>query len=205
MATYHRRQLVALRQALDEARFGSERTLNLRAALPTAEEAVRRAEAWLRQQQASRAGEVLVVTGRGNASPGGVSVVREHVLRLLASLRRRGVVAEVREHTPGSFVVRLASLRTLAEAPRRRREARAAAPPADPPTIRELEPETRVLLRRLAEHALQALGIAAGESFVEAEMLRQFGLLGAAIPDGAERERRLRDVLRRAIDEYAEG
>jgi hypothetical protein len=205
LATYHRRQLVALRQALDEARFGAERTLNLRATLPTAEEATRRAEAWLRQQQAARAGEVLVVTGRGNASPGGVSVVRERVVRLLASLRRRGVVAEVREHTPGSFVVRLASLRTLTEAPRRRRETTAAPPPADPPAIRELEPETRHLLRRLAEQALQALGIAAGEPFVEAEMVRQFALLAAGVPDGADREARLRDVIQRAIDDYLEG
>jgi hypothetical protein len=205
LATYHRRQLVALRQALDEARFGTERTLNLRATLPSAEEATRRTEAWLRQQQAARAGEVLVVTGRGNASPGGVSVVREQVVRLLASLRRRGVVADVREHTPGSFVVRLASLRTLTEAPRRRRETTAAPPPADPPAIRELEPETRRLLRRLAEHALQALGIAAGEPFVEAEMVRQFALLAAGVPDGADREARLRDVIQRAIDDYLEG
>jgi hypothetical protein len=205
LATYHRRQLVALRQALDEARFGSERTLNLRASLPSAEEATRRAEAWLRQQQAARAGEVLVVTGRGNASPGGVSVVREQVVRLLASLRRRGVVADVREHTPGSFVVRLASLRTLTEAPRRRREPAAAPPPADPPAIRELEPETRRLLRRLAEHALQGLGIAGGEPFVEAEMIRQFALLAAGVPDGADREARLRDVIQRAIDDYLEG
>lgn len=206
MATYHRRQLVALRQALDEARFGSERTLNLRAALPSADEATRRAEAWLRQQQAARAGEVLVITGRGNSSPGGVSVVREAVARLFSSLRRRGVVAEVREHTPGSFVVRLASLRELAEAPRRKRE-RSAAPsaPADPPAIAELEPETRVLLRRLAELALNALGIESGATFIEAEMVRQFALLAAGVPDGAEREPRLRTVLARAIAEYEEG
>jgi hypothetical protein len=205
LATYHRRQLVALRQALDEARFGVERTLNLRATLPSAEEAARRAEAWLRQQQASRAGEVLVITGRGNASPGGVSVVREQIVRLFASLRRRGVVADVREHTPGSFVVRLASLRTLAEAPRRRREPAARPTPIDPPAIRELEPETRLLLRRLAEHALQALGIAADESFVEAEMVRQFALLAAGVPQAADRERRLREVLQTAIDDYLEG
>ncbi len=205
MATYHRRQLVALRQALDEARFGSERTLNLRATLPSAEEATRRAEAWLRQQQAASAGEVLVVTGRGNSSPGGVSVVREAVARLLSSLRRRGVVADVREHTPGSYVVRLASLRDLAEAPRPKRERAAPAPhPADPPAIAALEPETRALLRRLAEQALDALGIATGEPFVEAEMVRQFALLAAGVPDGADRERRLRVVLARAIDEYEE-
>lgn len=205
MATYHRRQLVALRQALDEARFGSERTLNLRATLPSAEEATRRAEAWLRQQQVAGAGEVLVVTGRGNSSPDGVSVVREAVGRLLSSLRRRGVVADVREHTPGSYVVRLASLRDLAEAPRRKRERATPAPVhADPPAIAALEPETRALLRRLAEQALDALGVATGEPFVDAEMVRQFALLAAGVPDGADRERRLRMVLARAIAEYEE-
>ena len=205
MATYHRRQLVALRQALDEARFGSERTLNLRATLPSAEEAVRRAEAWLREQQAAQAGEVLVITGRGNASPGGVSVVRTGIVRLLSTLRRRGVVADAAEHTPGSFVVRLASLRELAEAPRRHRDRRTTAPsPADPPAVAALEPETRALLRRLAEQALHALGVAPDDRFVEAEMVRQFALLAAGVPDAPDRERRLREVLVRAIAEYEE-
>ena len=106
-------------QAFDAARFGADRTLNLRATLPTADEAARRAEIWLRQKQVERAPEVLVVTGRGNNSEAGFSVVREAVIRTLHDLRRRNVVKEWEEHTAGSFVVRPASMTSLVEAPRR--------------------------------------------------------------------------------------
>jgi hypothetical protein len=206
MPTYRRRQLAALRQALDEARFGADRTLNLRASLPSAQEAVQRAEAWLREQQVRQAGEVLLVTGRGNRSYMGVSVVREAVARLLRSLKRRGVVAGVEEHTPGSFVVRLAPMTALLEAPRRRREP-AAARPVDPPALAALAPETRALLRELATRSLASLGVRAVAAFVEAEMLKQFGIIApgaAGVRDAAERERRLQGALRRAIEEYDE-
>ena len=203
MATYKRRQLVALRQALDEARFGSERTLNLRATLPTVDEAVRRAEAWLREKQAAAAGEVLIVTGRGNQSPEGISVVRESVRKLLASLKRRGVLRSYREHTPGSFIATLASMRDVVEAPRRRRE-RTPQPVADPPELRALDDETRSQLRTLALRALEALGVGDPEPFLEGEMRKQFGAIGAGVPDGPDRERRLRQVIARAIEEYDE-
>src|SRR5919109_1274041 len=85
--------LTKLWQAFDEARFGSERTLNLRASLPTPDEATRRAELWLRQQQIAQPGDVLIITGRGKGSPEGVSAVREAVIRLLHSLKRKGIVA----------------------------------------------------------------------------------------------------------------
>ena len=75
--------LKGLRQAFDEVRFGAQRTLNLRDTLPTAAAAVSRTEAWLRQQQIERAGEALIITGRGNQSHDGISVVREAVIRLL--------------------------------------------------------------------------------------------------------------------------
>src|SRR5689334_3336067 len=97
-----------LRQAFDQARFGPQRTLNLRETLPTAAAAVIRTEAWLRQHQIDRTDEVLIITGRGNQSIGGVSVVREAVIRLLHTLKRRGVVTGHQEHTPGSFAVTLA-------------------------------------------------------------------------------------------------
>ena len=114
--------LNGLKQAFDEARFGSQRTLNLRESLPTAEQAATRAESWLRQSQMARAGEVLIITGRGRGSDGGVSVVREAINALLHVLRRRGVVREFREHTAGSFVVTLAPIAELWEAPRRKRD-----------------------------------------------------------------------------------
>ena len=55
-----------VRRAFDEARYGAERTLNLREALPTPEQAVARLDGWIRQRQVDRAGEVLVISGRGN-------------------------------------------------------------------------------------------------------------------------------------------
>ena len=82
--------LRALHQAFDDARFGPARTLNLRNSLPTVREAVTRTESWLRERQASRAGELLVITGRGNQSEEGTSPVRAGVVRLFATLRRKG-------------------------------------------------------------------------------------------------------------------
>lgn len=192
-------------QAFDEARFGSERTLNLRASLPTADEAGRRAEAWLREQQVAAAGEVLVITGRGNQSEGQVSPVREAVIRLLHSLRRRGVVAEHQEHTPGSFVVRLAPMSALVEAPRRRREKIRPPRPAAPPSLDALTDETRILLRNLAERVLDSLGVQDRDPFMQGEMLRQFGILAATLPPelaGAEREGALQRAIRRTIEDY---
>lgn len=197
----------SLQQAFDELRFGPERTLNLRAQSPTAEQAAERAEAWLRERQVARAGDVLVITGRGKGSEGGVSVVREAVLRRLASLRRRNVVAAVVEHTPGSFVVSLAPVRALFEAPKRRGET-APRPRRDPEALAGLAPETRELLRALALRTIEALGAAAAadrvERLVHDEMLRQFAVLGAAVPEGPTREEGLRAAIARALEEYEE-
>ena len=90
---------MTLHRAFDEARFGSARTLDLRSSMPTGAEAVRRAEPWLRERQMARAGEVLVITGRGRDSPGGIAVVREAIRKLLGALKRKGVVGDVAEHT----------------------------------------------------------------------------------------------------------
>jgi hypothetical protein len=191
-------------KAFDEARFGAERTLNLRASLPTADEATRRAEAWLRQQQIAQLGDVLIITGRGKGSDEGVSVVREAVIRLLHSLKRKGVVASHQEHTAGSFVVTLAPMHELLEAPRRSRDARKpkVALVPDPPSLDALQPQTRALLRDLASHALDHLGVHDREPFLEGEMLRQFSVLVAGIPKGVERERWLREAIRRAMEAY---
>lgn len=199
MSLYHRRRIAAVRQALDEARFGAERTLNLRATLPRPAEAVARADAWLRQQQVVRAGEVLIITGRGNQSPGGVSVVREAVVKLLNSLKRRGVVADFTEHTAGSFVIALAPMSALLAAPPRRREPRIASPA--PPSLAALDPDIRVLLERLAHRALASLGIRDVGPHVESEMLRQFGTIAQGVPDGPDRDERLRKALQQTLDE----
>ena len=191
-----------LRQAFDEARFGARRTLNLRESLPSSADAEARAESWLRQQQVDRAEEVLIITGRGNRSIGGVSLVRETVIRLLHVLKRRGVVAGHQEHTPGSFVVQLAPVSALWESPKRNR-GRGVAPPAPtPPSLDDLDADTRTMLRNLAERALEGLGIKDTATFLEGEMLKQFGAIAATIGDAPEREARLKAAIRVALDQH---
>ena len=191
-----------LQQAFDEVRFGAARTLNLRGTLPTGSEAAARLERWLRQHQVQQSGEVLVITGRGNNSEGGVAVVRETSIRVFHELRRKGVVEAFAEHTAGSFVVTLATMKALLEAPGRRREQTPPPKPAAPPTLDALSEETRQLLRVLAERSLDALGVRDRDPFVEGEMLRLFGSLASTVPQGPDRERRLRTAIRSAMSEY---
>jgi hypothetical protein len=191
-------------RAFDEAEFGSKNTLNLRESLPSAADARFRTEAWLRERQISRSVEVLVITGRGNQSPNGVSAVREGILSLLPSLRRRGVVSEWREHSPGSFVVKLGSISSLLEAPRRRRDRTPIPPAIDPESLKNLEPATLGLLRRLAIRTLESLGIREPEKFVEAEMLGKFQSLAGGVTPGEQGEARLREAIQTALDQLDE-
>ena len=186
--------------ALDELRFGRANTLDLRASLPTGAEAVHRAELFLRERQMASVPEVLVITGRGNQSPNGVPVVRPAVEALLAKLRRRGVVAGWKEHTPGSFVVTSAPITALLEAPRRRRDTETAAV-LDHGGLIALDIETRDALRRLAIRSLQMLGVPTTDSFVHDEMLRQFSLLGRTVPSSPDRDELLRSAALAALDE----
>ena len=193
-----------LQHALDEIRFGQTGTLNLRASLPTAAEAVKRTEAWLRMKQAEGAREVLVVTGRGNQSFARVPVVREAVRRLLALLSTRGVVAEHSEHSPGAFAVRLAP---IAEANARRAVTTTdvTEPVEAPPTLDGLTDETRGLLHRLAADTLGALGVRdPSPQFVRDEMVRQCSQLAATLPptpaSATDRERLLQTAIIRAIE-----
>jgi len=194
----------SLQHALDELRFGRTGTLNLRASLPTAAEAVKRTEAWLRMKQAEGAREVLVVTGRGNQSVARVPVVREAVRRLLSFLSTRGVVAEHREHSAGSFAVRLAP---LAEATARREVTTTdiAETVVAPSTLDGLTDETRDLLRRLATATLSALGVRdPSPHFIRDEMVRQCSHLAASLPPAAapatDRERMLQSAIMWAIE-----
>jgi hypothetical protein len=194
--------LTGLQQAFDEVRFGASRTLNLRTLLPTASEAAQRVEAWLRQHQVQKSETVLIITGRGNNSEGGVSVVREGTIRVFRELRRKGVIADFSEHTAGSFVVTLAPMSAMLDAGSRRREKSPVPPPATPPTLAALDEETRKLLRALAEQSLDALGMREREPFVEREMLRLFGSLAATVSEGPDRERQLRCAIAAAMSEY---
>lgn len=191
-------------KAFDEAQFGPRNILNLRESLPTTADARFRTEAWLRERQISCSGEVLLITGRGNQSPGGVSVVRGAILALLPLLRRQGVVRDWREHSPGSFVVKLASLTELLEAPRRKRNRESATTLAGPQSLAALDPSTLALLRRLAVRSLEALGIRDVDKFVDAEMLAKFNSLAGAVPSGVEGEVRLRDAIAVALEQLDE-
>jgi len=191
-------------KAFDEAQFGRTNTLNLRESLPTAADARFRAEAWLRERQVSGASEVLIVTGRGNQSPDGVSVVREGILALLPLLRRRGVVSEWREHSPGSVVVRLGSISALLDAPRRKRDRKSRPAPANPKALEALESSTLALLRRLAVRSLESLGARDPANFIEAEMLSKFNSLAGGVTPGPEGEARLRDAIAAALEQLDE-
>jgi hypothetical protein len=191
-------------KAFDEAEFGPKNILNLRESLPTAADARFRAEAWLRERQVSRANEVLLITGRGNQSPGGISAVRAAIVALLTALRRRGVVIEWREHTPGSFVVKLGSISALLDAPKRKRDRALVAKPADPRSLAELESSTLSLLRRLAVRSLESLGVRQPEKFVDAEMLSKFNSLAGGVVPGVEGEARLREAITIALEQLDE-
>lgn len=188
-------------KAFDEVEFGQKNTLNLRESLPTAADARFRVEAWLRERQVSKASDVLVITGRGNQSPNGVSPVREAILALLPLLRRRGVVAEWREHSAGSFVVKLASISSLLDAPRRKRDRKASTPAPNPQSLDGLESSTLALLRRLAVRSIESLGVRDAEKFIEAEMVSKFNSLAGGITPGAEGEARLRAAIVAAIEQ----
>ena len=191
-----------LQQAFDEVRFGASRTLNLRTLLPTVREAAQRVEAWLRQHQVEKSDAVLIITGRGNNSEGGVSVVREGTIRVFRELQRKGVIADFSEHTAGSFVVTLAPMSAMLDARSNRHEQSPLPALATPPTLSALDDETRRLLRALAEHSLDALGVREREPFVEREMLRLFGSLAATVSEGPHRERRLRIAIEAAMRDY---
>lgn len=190
----------AVAAAFDELRFGRENTLDLRTSLPTGDEAARRAEAFLRERQVAKAREVLVITGRGNQSEGGVPVVRPAVASALAKLRRRGVVEAWQEHTAGSFVVTPAPITALFEAPRRHGDL-ATVVVVDDEAFAGLTEGTRLALRRLAVRSLQALGAPADDPFVQDEMQRQFSALGRSIPSGPDRDAQLCCAADAALDE----
>jgi hypothetical protein len=190
----------AVLRALDEARFGPARTLNLRSIKATGLQAERRVDAWLREQQVSGSTEVLIVTGRGRGSDDGIPVLRPTVERRLSRLRRLGVVASVAQHTPGSFVVTLAPLRALLTAPARRKD-RITPRPSDPAALRALAPETRNALRALAVRALEALGVPTTCELVHDEMQRQFDTLARGLVASSDRDATLRAAAIQALQQ----
>ena len=200
------RSPVPLHRAFDELRFGSSRTLNLRAMQPTAIQASDLAERWLRFQQVQGATEVLVITGRGNRSIDGLSPVREAIIKLLPSLRRRNVLSTFAEHTPGSFSVTLAPVRSLFEAPKRRRERTEPTAPVAPASLAALDDETRTALHDVAVAMLASLGARSPSgAMINDEMCRQFAQISAALPAGPDKEALLQQAAQRALEEFEVG
>ncbi|HEY7897253.1 MAG TPA: hypothetical protein VIC03_02475 [Gemmatimonadaceae bacterium] len=191
-----------IQKAFDEIRFGPSRTLNLRESLPTADEARARADSWIRGKQVERAGELLIITGRGRGSEGGVPVVRQAIVALFPSLRRRNIITKWEEHTAGSFIVTLAPMSAMFEAPKRRREPNLT--PPIPESLSALSPETLKLLRDLAVASLMMLGVHDSERFIESEMTSKFSKLTAAVSGADDPEMELRAAIRHALDELDE-
>lgn len=196
--------LPRLASAFERLRFGPTRTLNVRDTRPTGGEAARRVEQWLRLKQVEGPGALLVITGRGAGSAEGVAVVRDAVARTLRRLARQGVVAAIQEQTAGSFVVTVAPLRALFEAPTRTR-ARHRAPGTAPATrpITGLAPASQERLRALARRALEALGVRdAADRMIDDEAERQFSLLAAGAPPGVSADVWIQAAAARAIRDY---
>jgi hypothetical protein len=191
-----------IQKAFDEIRFGPSRTLNLRESLPTGDAARARADSWIRAKQVERAGELLIITGRGKGSEGGVPVVRQAILALFPSLRRRNIITGWEEHTAGSFVVTLAPMAAMFEAPRRRRERDV--PPPVPQSLSALAPDTLALLRELAVSSLMLLGARNPERFVESEMTTKFSQLTAALSGAEDPEAELRAAIQHALEEMGD-
>jgi hypothetical protein len=168
-------------------------------------EAERRVDGWVRAKQVEMTGDVLIITGRGAGSVNGIAVVRDATLRRLRSLKRGGVITAIAEDTPGSFIVTLASIRTMLEAPNRRR--RGAQHSRAPETaITGLSSATHARLRELAIRTLESLGMrATSESVVGDEMVRQFSRLVAAAPAGMPPDKWLASAVERVIREYEDG
>lgn len=194
-----------LLRAFDEIHFGPDRTLNLRDSFPSGADAKFRAENWLRQRHAESSEAVLIITGRGKGSTDGTPVIKNDILALLHTLRRKGVVKSWQEHSAGALVVQLGSVKDLLTAPARHRDTKRGNAKArvvnSEPGLAALEGETRSLLRELAERTIVDLGIRDAEGLVESEMLHKLSLLVHSLPESGDREAALRSVIIRAIEE----
>lgn len=190
------------RTSLERVLFGPLRTLNVRASRLTGQESAARVESWLRSKQVELTGEVLVITGRGAGSLDGIPVVKEATQRVLDRLRRLGVITSYGEDTPGSFIATLAPLRSLLEAPARRKTP-APASSRRTPSILGIKPETRERLRYLATRAIEALGVkAATEAQLASEMARQFSVIARTAPSGVDADKWIDGAITKALNEY---
>ena len=111
------------------------------------------------------------------------------------------MIVEWNEHSPGSFVVSLAPISALLDAPRRKRDQQDSPLTSTPASLDGLERSTLELLRKLAQRSLEALGAHVPQKFIEAEMLSQFNTLAPGVQAGADGERRLREAIVSALEQ----
>lgn len=159
--------------------------------------AAARVMTWVRERQLMGLREALIITGRGNHSPGGVSPVREAVRSVLPRLIREGVVTRIERQTEGSVVVQIAPMGQRLDASARRRDP---LPPKAPPvqTLEGLSNDTIEALEAFAARRLEQLGVAAPTpGQVVQEMGHVFSRLVGA--HGASE-----DALRAALDRAAQ-
>ncbi|HEX9565613.1 MAG TPA: hypothetical protein VF981_16660 [Gemmatimonadaceae bacterium] len=191
-------------RALDRLRFGPRRTLNVRDRRLNGAEAARRVDGWLRAKQVEFEGDVLLITGRGAGSRDGIAVIRDATQRTLRGLKRCGVVASIQEDTAGSFVVTLAPLRALFEAPARRKRSPVATP-APTLVIEGIGASTSAMLQELAGRSLLSLGVVKpSHAQLRDEMERQFSLLVRGAPGGSGTDAWLNQAITRCLEEYEE-
>ncbi|MBB4637320.1 Smr/MutS family protein [Longimicrobium terrae] len=133
----------------------------------TGEEARRRTEVWLRDQQARNVRTVIVVTGRGLHSRG-IPVVKNEVEDLLTALKGRLVSGWEDASQGGSFRVELR---------RPPPPARPAAPVFRSPVLDDAHPA----LRLRAAEALAELGVSPTPALLDAEIRR---MLAEGAEDG---------------------
>lgn len=129
----------------------------------TADEALRRAEAWLRRMQGDGVRTVRVVTGRGTRSAG-PPVLRGEIGAMLEALRGSLVSYFTLDSGGGAFRV---GLERMVVRPVPRRAASSA-------FLRRTAPD----LRRRAEEALWELGVDPTPALLEAEIRRILGETG---------------------------
>jgi hypothetical protein len=114
------------------------------------------------------------------------------------------VVSEWREHSPGSFVVKLGSITDMLDAPRRKRDRNESQWAPDPMQLAALDGTTLRLLRRLAVRSLETLGVRDLDKFIDAEMVSKFNSLAGGISAGIDGEVRLRDAIVAALEQLDE-
>jgi hypothetical protein len=127
----------------------------------TAEEATRRADLWLREEQRGGIRTVRIVTGKGNRSRG-LPVLPGEIEALLQSLQGSVVASWARQPGGGAYEVKL--LR-----PRAPQGGEAARPRPGTAMVLFDDPD----LYRRAEEALWELGVQPTPELVRAEMRRQ--------------------------------